>query len=348
MRQTAIVIFPGRGAYNKTELGYLTQHFPGPHNFLDVIDDYRIQQGFPAVTALDQSESFNPDLHTGGKNAPALIYACALADYQVIDRDKYDIVAVTGNSMGWYLALAAAGALDESGAIRVVNTMGSLTQSAGQGGQIVYPLMNTEWQRDSTLENTLDATIEEVSAHPQAKIYPSVMLGGMRVLAANDKGVELLMKKLPPVQDHYPMQLLHHPAFHSPLLGHIPALAMAELAMNVLLTQTIPLIDGRGHIWQPYATDIEALYQYTFRYQIQHPYDYSKAVDVAIKEFAPDRIIIPGPGTTLVGPTAQVLISQQWLGLTSRTAFRALQDTEPFILSMGLASQRRRVVSGQD
>jgi [acyl-carrier-protein] S-malonyltransferase len=40
-----------------------------------------------------------------GDNASLLIYACALADFAAIDRDRFEVVAVTGNSMGWYLAL---------------------------------------------------------------------------------------------------------------------------------------------------------------------------------------------------------------------------------------------------
>lgn len=31
---------------------------------------------------------------------PLLIYACALADFAAIDRDRFEVVAVTGNSIG--------------------------------------------------------------------------------------------------------------------------------------------------------------------------------------------------------------------------------------------------------
>ena len=49
-----------------------------------------------------------------------MIYACAYADFLAIDRDRFDILGVTGNSMGWYIALACAGALDVMNGFEVV------------------------------------------------------------------------------------------------------------------------------------------------------------------------------------------------------------------------------------
>ena len=41
-----------------------------------------------------------------------------------------EVVAVTGNSMGWYSALACAGALTAEDGFEVANTMGTLMQDA--------------------------------------------------------------------------------------------------------------------------------------------------------------------------------------------------------------------------
>jgi [acyl-carrier-protein] S-malonyltransferase len=75
---------------------------------------------------------------------PALIYACTLGDALALD--GVEVVAVTGNSMGWYSALACAGAVAPMAGFTLVNTMGTLMQEALIGGQTVYPFMGEDWQ----------------------------------------------------------------------------------------------------------------------------------------------------------------------------------------------------------
>ncbi len=340
-RETVIVICPGRGTYGKTELGYLKNHHSDKIDFIDAIDRYREQQGQTPVSALDGAPAFKPSLHTTGDNASALIYACALADFQSIDREKFDIVAVTGNSMGWYLALACANALREEAALKVVNTMGTLMHNEAIGGQVVYPLVNEQWQSDPALQACVTETIAALLQQPDVEIYTSIKLGGMLVLAANAKGVTLLLRNLPPQQQRYPFALPNHAAFHSPLVQPLSVRAKSVLPAGLFAHPEVPLIDGRGKIWQPYATDLNVMYEYTFEQQIHQTYDYSKAIEVAIKEFAPDRLIILGPGTMLAPPTAQVLIQQRWLGLCCRNDFVKQQADQSFILSMGRDEQRQ-------
>lgn len=343
MSEKVVVICPGRGTYGKAELGYLQKYHSDKSEFIGAIDRYREQQGQVPITELDQAATFKPSLHTTGDNASALIYACALADFQRIAREKFDIVAVTGNSMGWYLALACANALREDAALQVVNTMGTLMHDQATGGQVVYPLVNEQWQYAPTLQETVTETVAELVQQPDVEIYTSIKLGGMLVLAANAKGVKLLLKKLPPEQDRYPFSLPNHAAFHSPLMQPLSLQAKASLSAGLFSKPEISLIDGRGKIWQPYATDLSALHEYTFEHQVHHTYDYSKAIEVAIKEFAPDRLIILGPGTTLGPPTAQVLIHQHWLGFASKEGFVQRQADDPLVLSMGRDEQRKFV-----
>ncbi len=340
MRQKAVVICPGRGTYGKAELGYLQKYHRDKAEFISAIDRYRDQQGQASITKLDQAATFKPALHTTGDNASALIYACALSDFQSIDRKKFEIVAVTGNSMGWYLALACANVLAEAAALHVVNSMGTLMHNEARGGQIIYPLVNERWQSDPSLQKTVESTVLELTQQPDVEIYTSINLGGTLVLAANAKGIKLLLKKLPLQQNRYPFSLPAHGAFHSPLVRPQSARAKSMLPADLFSAPELPLIDGRGRIWQPYATDLDALYEYTFGCQVRQTYDYSKAVEVAIKEFAPDKIIILGPGTTLGPPTAQVLIQNQWLGLSSKQDFVSRQADDPFVLNMGRDDQR--------
>lgn len=344
MKQTAVVICPGRGTYSKTELGYLRRHHTDKSAFIAGIDQYRRQADQPPIAELDAMESYSLNIHTAGENASALIYACALTDFQDIDRGRYEIVAVTGNSLGWYLALACAHALDQKGAIQVVNTMGSMMKDGVVGGQVVYPVVDEQWRHDSQKKALVGRVLEEVNGQPGAKVYLSIDLGGMLVLGANSTGMKSLMQKLPPVQERYPMQLVNHAAFHTPLLQEISERAQHMLSLDLFKRPTLPMVDGRGHIWQPYACDLQELHDYTFGDQIVCPYYFSAAIEVAIKEFTPDKLIILGPGNTLGPPVAQELIKHRWLGLDSKGSFKDLQEVNPFVLSMGMEEQRALVV----
>ena len=82
-----------------------------------------------------------------GDNASGLIYAASYADSISLAED-IEIVAVTGNSMGWYIALACAGALSPRDGFHVVNTMGSLMHDSLIGGQVIYPFIREDWTPD--------------------------------------------------------------------------------------------------------------------------------------------------------------------------------------------------------
>src|SRR3982751_2747260 len=125
MKKKALVIAPGRGTYNKEELGYLKKHHSDKKDLIARIDDYRRAKKQPTVSELDGKAAFSLSEHSRGDNASPLIYACAYADYLSIDRDKYDVVAVTGNSMGWYIALACGGGAGGLGAPRILQTTGA-------------------------------------------------------------------------------------------------------------------------------------------------------------------------------------------------------------------------------
>ena len=101
------------------------------------------------------------------------------------------------------------------------------------------------------------------------------------------------------------------------------------------------MIDGRGHIWRPHASPPEAVRRYTFATQILETYDFTRAIQVAVKEYAPDRIVLLGPGDTLGGAIAQALIAIRWRGLTSKADFQQRQASdEPLLISMGRDDQR--------
>lgn len=343
-KQTAVVICPGRGTYNKEELGYLSRYHSDKAEMISIIDNYRLSQNQPLISELDAEPNYQMRKHTAGENASALIYGCALADYHSIDLEQYDIVAVTGNSMGWYIALAVAGALNPENAIALINTMGSMMSNGVIGGQLIYPIVDENWIIDPTIHHDVMEKVAQVNQVKDNEVYLSINLGGYLVFGGNKAGLKALEQSLPLVQDRYPMNLFNHAAFHTPLMDNISTQAKAMLSGDKFVAPQIPLIDGLGNIWQPYSTDVSKLYHYTLDTQVTKMYDFSKAIEVAIKEFAPDKLIVLGPGSTLGGSVAQNLIKHKWLGMETKSDFISQQKEDPFVLAMGLAQQRKLVV----
>jgi [acyl-carrier-protein] S-malonyltransferase len=331
MKQTAVVIAPGRGTYNKNELGYLKRHHPNAPN-LDQFDAYRATLGQKKISELDTFSRFSGPTHTRGDNAAPLIYACAYSDFVSIDRDLFDIVGITGNSMGWYIALACAGAVDPMGGMQVVNTMGTLMQVHMIGGQLIYPFLDDNWQEIPGRRDNLLSEVITINSRPDHDLGLSIDLGGMLVLAGNEAGLTAFERSVPALQGRFPMRLQNHAGFHTHLQRPISKLGFDALSEQLFVQPTIPLIDGRGAIWYPNSTDISALYNYTLGHQVVEPYDFTAAIRTAAREFMPDVFIVLGPGTTLGGATAQALIRTNWRGWRSKLDFQQESKTQPRLL----------------
>ena len=341
-KQTALVVCPGRGTYNAPELGYLQKHHNGGGDMVARLDAIRRDAGQVTISELDAADKFSALRHMTGDNASLLIYACAMADFAAIDHEQYEIVAVTGNSMGWYLALAAGGVLGFEEGAALVNNMGRLMHDKGAGGQIVWSIVDGDWQVDAAKAGLAEDILAEAQALDGIDVHISIRLGGMLVFAANDAGLKWLAEKLPK-DDRFPMRLNHHAAFHSALLDHIVPEAKAINPADHFGGGEIPLIDGTGRIWSPKAFDPAAIYDYTLGHQINRTYDFSLGVQVAAREFAPDKIIVLGPGTTLGAPTIQSLIQSGFRGFSGKSDFQKRQEDDPMLLSMGIEAQRKLV-----
>ncbi|MCB2129301.1 MAG: ACP S-malonyltransferase, partial [Rhodobacteraceae bacterium] len=258
--KTAVVICPGRGTYTKTELGYLGRHF-ADRALLAGFDGARQSLGQETLSALDGAVSYSVSKHTRGDNASALIYAATLGDFRAIE--GVEVVAVTGNSMGWYSTLACGGALTAEAGFEVVNTMGTLMQEALIGGQLIYPFVGEDWRPDPARKAELMSLVAGIADRPGHVLTLSIDLGGMLVLAGNEDGLKAFEAAVPPVQARFPMRLANHAAFHSSLQIPVAERGRARLQPSLFGQPKLPMIDGRGTIWWPGATDIHALWDYT-------------------------------------------------------------------------------------
>lgn len=347
-RQTAIVVAPGRGTYGKGELGSIARLHGA--RFCDLIanfDAQRRQRGQPTVSELDGADRFSVATHMRGDVAAPLIYTATILDYLSIDRERFDIVAALGNSMGWYSALACGGAVSVEDGFRISNAMGMNSQTHGPGGQILLQVVDEDWRPVPGLRESLLALVADIGSRPGHALALSIDLAGMLVLAGDEGGLAALLAEAPPTPGRDPLRLAGHGPFHTPLMFGSSDKAKAELPPALFGRPALPLVDGRGHIWRRLSSEPAMLWDYSFGHQILAPYDFALSVQVAVREYAPDVIILPGPGDTLGGAIAQSLIGIGWQGITSKADFMARQASDPVLLSMGRADQRLRVAQNQ-
>ncbi|HEX7835914.1 MAG TPA: hypothetical protein VF469_00550 [Kofleriaceae bacterium] len=362
-RLRALVVCPGRGSYGRSQLGSL----PAGDPIVAALDRFRARLGRPAISELDRAPEYTSRLHIAGEHASLLTFACTAVDLAAISPDKLDVVGVTGNSMGFYTALYAAGALDLDGAARLVETLGHYQADNVIGGQLMYPLVGDDWRPSAGHAAAVDAAL----AHPG--VHVSIRLGGTIVLGASADGLAHARRVLPEIDPtgedprpagnavggptprdttssiarggtRYPAQLPLHSAFHTPLMAPSAERARADLADLPLRAPAITLVGGDGVVHRPWASP-SALWSYTLGAQLVEPFDFARAIATAVGELGPDVIVLPGPGDSLGAPIGQILIAQRWRGLRNRADFLAMQASDrPIVLAMHRSEQRARVV----
>ena len=334
-KERIVVICPGRGTYTRETSGYLAAFGASAKGHISYMDEQRKIAENSTLTELD-SMQFRAKIHMSGEHASPLIYACSLADFLSIDQNKYEVVAITGNSMGWYSALALSGALTHENAYALIDTMGSMMKGGIMGGQIIYSLVDDNWHIDDAKKEIVLTEIKNVGAHV------SIFLGGYLVIGGEQSALDTLLKTLP-AKDNYPFQLPFHAAFHTPLLELISRKAFGLLPQSIFQKPVVPLVDGRGEIWSPFSTEIEGLYRYTLGHQVIHAYDFSTSITAAMKEFCPDKLVLLGPGNSLGGAIGQIMIQNNRLNVDSKKSFSSRQKNNPYLISMGMEEQRKMV-----
>ncbi len=323
----AVLLCPGRGSYGREELGSIARHLQ-PGALADVLaaaDRRRRENGWPTVGEMDGAAQFRPGLHLHGPNAAELIWFATLAQLAHL-RARYEIVAVAGNSLGWYTALPAAGVLSVADGWRLVSTMARL-QDGVAGGQLLTTLVDDAWQQDDGAVAELTHALADVGARGTDHfVATSIRLGGHAVLAGTEIGVQALTKALPRRkvgEREFPFRLAGHGPFHTPLCHAVAEQATAELRDLPTRMPDVHLIDGFGNLHTPWSADPRALLAYTTGAQVVETFDFTAAVRTAIREFNPDVLLCAGPGATLRAPVGHVVLREGYRGIRTRDALFA-------------------------
>jgi len=329
MKRVAIVC-PGRGSYAEGSLGSL----PPEHDHVRAAEALRARRELPALVELDRSTRFDPSRHLRPANVAALIYVVSMLDCARASAEGRAVCAA-GNSMGWYTALAASGALTFEEGFELVQEMALLQEEAAAGGQVIYPVVDSDWRPAADRAEAIGALLDELPGD----LYPSIHLGGYEVLAGTARGVARALECLPRVRHgkaDYPLRLARHGPYHTPLAASVSESAGRLLAGLDFRPPRITLIDGRGVRFTPWSTDPAELRDYTLGAQVTTPFDFTASIRVVLREYAPELLVLPGPGNTLGGVCGQIAAREGWRGIRSKADFDALQGgAEPLVLSMG-------------
>ena len=301
------------------------------------------------MSELDGADRFSVATHMRGDVAAPLIYTATVLDYLSIDREKYRRRRGPRQFDGLVQRACARRRGVGRGRLSHLRTRwGSTARRMGRAGRYCCRSSTRIGARFQGLRETLLALVADIASRPGHALALSIDLAGMLVLAGNEEGLTALLAETPPTPGRDPLRLAGHGPFHTPLMFGSSDKAMAELPHSLFHRPALPLIDGRGHIWRRHASDPAAIWDYTFGHQILAPYDFARSVQVAVREYAPDVIILPGPGDTLGGAIAQSLIGIGLAGNFEQGRLRRAAGGRPDRCCRWAAPNSARCVTGQN
>jgi hypothetical protein len=328
----ALVIFPGRGSYGPASIGTL----PKGHPWVRRADELRVAGGMAPLSAVDAAERFDPATHLDPANAWPLILLTGLLDAERI-ADDHEVVAVAASSTGWFTALAASGSLGFDDAFKLAQEMGNAASAPlGDGAsaaEVIYPLTDDAWRPDHELVDRVSTALAE--AHDA---FLAIDLGAFATIGGTTAAIEALGGVLAPVtvgSRAYPVRLAAPDAWHTPLRAAAIAAAADSLEELAWERPNVTLIDGRGFRFTPWSTDPAELAATTLGPQGQTTYDFAAGIGVALREYAPDVVLLAGPGGSLGAACAQLVVLEGYRGLRTRGDLEATQaGPSPLLLSL--------------
>jgi [acyl-carrier-protein] S-malonyltransferase len=172
-------------------------------------------------------------LHTRGDIASPLIFAASYADFLSIDRSRYDVAAVTGNSMGWYTTLAVAGAVGAEQGFRIIDAMGENSQAGEPGGQVLLTLVDEDWREIAGLREQVMALAAAIGARDGCSaLRPRSSSAECSSSPATSPASPPSLAEAPPTPAREPLRLVNHGPFHTPLMQGSSDRALASSRPN--------------------------------------------------------------------------------------------------------------------
>jgi hypothetical protein len=299
-------------------------------------DELRASDGLTPLSELDAADRFDPSVHLRPTNAWPLILLCGLLDAERI-ADDHEVVAVIASSTGWFTALAASGSLGFDDAFRLAQEMGSAAEAPlGNGdrpAEAIYPLTDEAWHPDETLLDRVTAALATATS-----AFLSIDLGAFAIIGGTQAGVDALDERLTPVSvgsRDYPLRLATADAWHTPLRAEAVSAASDRLGGLRWDRPNVTLVDGRGVRFTPWSADPAELAAATLVGQGQSTYDFAAGMGVSLREYAPDVILLAGPGGSLGASCAQLVVMEGYRGIRSRADLEAAQASPtPLLLSL--------------
>jgi acyl transferase domain-containing protein len=321
-----VMVLPGAGGYGRASLNSLPPNDPR----VTQADAFRRDAGLPTLRELDGAGVFEPSLHGQAIHALPLAYLIGVIQADIAQRDHRPI-AVLGSGNGWQTALVVAGVLSFGDGLRLVHELAYAEQQSPSAA-LIYPLTDAAWRPQPALRAALDAALGAVVGEATGLLD----LGAFVVVGGPPDAIGRLLPKLRPVQigeQRYP-QRVAGTRLHG--VTPLPEASVEHLAALDWRRPSVTLIDGRGARHTPWAADPTELRAYTLGALRAEPYRFAAGLRVALREYAPDGLLLLGPGRSLANGVAQALVAEGYRGVRSRTAFEALQrSTSPLLLGTG-------------
>lgn len=337
MTLNALVVLPGRGSFRPEHLGTIAEN----SQILAKSDRFRQQFNRKTVTELANADKFSAKFHIAGENASILTAVYGLSEFEHL-ADDINVVAICGNSMGWYTTLIASGVLSPEDGLHLIETMGQYQASNQMGAQLLYPMTNADWTLDRKIYEQINQLVQDTH-----DLHWSIHLGHQAVLGGSKSAIKQVQSILPPKTIgtiQFPLILPMHSAFHTPLMKVSSERACQDLATLSFNAPIVPIFDGFGRHWRPHTADTNQLKAYTLTAQVTDPFDFKRMIQSAVQEYAPDCIIQLGPGGNLGGAIAHSLIEINWTKLHQKSDFLDRQSSNPFVYSTARPEQRDRVL----
>jgi hypothetical protein len=248
-------------------------------------------------------------------------------------RQVHEVVAVLGNGAGWLAALACAGVISEEAALRITRWLAAVAAAGPAPDRAIYPLTDAAWRPDAGLRADLEAAI----AAAGGAVRLSADLGAYAVLDGSPGGIDALIEALPAVRAgdrHYPLRLPSRGPGASPLVAGEADRLRDEVAAIDWRMPDMTLIDGRGVRHTPWSADPAALRDYTLAARLAETDDVASALHVALREQAPDVIVVAGRSGILGAVCGQLVVAEGYHAVRSRRSFVERQRRRPIVLSM--------------